>query len=246
MKILNVLVVSVLCVLFTSFGGYCAGIALNFDPMTSMGVGTAIGAVMSFIPAIPNTLAIGLSPQNKLQMIGKKMGQNNIVSQQGTTRHIWDTLPLVAGQLYYRFFDGVNGRVFPFTNLTDNKLEAAESLACQFMHLSIINITKATNVVNSVTGLTWGMLVGSIDFTLANTTVMKPISLLSFDPMFNRMPNNTASVYKLFTQPAIMPQLSFILTARFADIPAPAQGDDNYVRLTIEGTGSILSPKGTM
>ena len=81
--------------------------------------------------------------QSKMMDVAKGFGQSNIKHQQGTTRIIYDTLPLVVGQDIYEFFRNCNTRQFPFTNLQNgNRLEVGEMLTMQFGWLSILVIKK--------------------------------------------------------------------------------------------------------
>jgi len=183
--------------------------------------------------------------QNKIGSIAGKMRQSNVINQQGTTRHIWDTLQIVAGTRYYRFFEGVNTRTFPFTNLTDNKLEAGESLACQFIYINVYDVTESTGAI-AISAPPVEIYAGALAMELMNTIVMKPIRILSFIAAFNRMPNSAGNVYKLYTNQVILPLTPFTFPLHISKDPTITQGHALYVQLTVEGTGSILSPKGTL
>jgi hypothetical protein len=186
-----------------------------------------------------------MQPQKKIADIAGKMQQRGILNQQGTTRMIWDTLPVQTGSKYYRFFEGVNTRTQPQTNLTDNKLEAGESLACQFVYINILQFLK-TKSEYTIVQPTVEIYLGSLSMELMNTIVMKPIRILSFATDFNRMPNANSGVYKLFTNQVIMPLTPFVFPLYVPyDLKAIAD-TDLYIQLTVEGTGSILSPRGTL
>jgi hypothetical protein len=185
-----------------------------------------------------------MDARRKLISQADKFGLESLKKQQGTTRHLWDTLPVVTGQLYYRFFDGVNTRTFPFTNITDNKLEAGESLAIQYAILSLIE-KDDTGAVKTISPIPPVSLLGDIALEVGNTTVMKPISLLPFISDWNRMPNADGNVYKFFNEIVLKPFVPFVWQMHVPAIPTPAVGSTLYFRLTIKGLGSILSPKAT-
>lgn len=203
----------------------------------------------SHFQLIPSgAFGLNFSPQQKIQQTATKYGQKSTLKNQGTTRHIWDTLEVKTGARYYRFFEGVNTRTQPYTNLTDNKLEAGETLACQFMYLTIFVYDTETPAWKGTDQLSNhpALLLGNIGMELMNSIVMKPIKVQSFTPEYNRMPNSAAAVYKLFTNQVILPMIPFVFPlALYDDITVPAK-QKFYLQLTIEGTGSILSAKGNL
>ena len=85
----------------------------------------------------------------KIVTVNNAQGAKNINQQQGTTRIIYDSLPLVNGvnpKQTLRFFEGVNSRVFPFTNLTENKLQIGESIALQrFTFFLMVSLSILTS-----------------------------------------------------------------------------------------------------
>ena len=56
------------------------------------------------------------TPQNKIVGVNNKFGNTNIKNQQGTTRVLFDTLPL-DGSTELRFFENAASRQYPFTNI---------------------------------------------------------------------------------------------------------------------------------
>jgi len=242
MKTFFSIIVMLLTVIASFIIGAFIGLAIDVQPLAIGATFSGITFISSF--ALPSGIALmGFSPQNKISEISRKMGQRNIVKQQGTTRMIWDTLELIAGQVYYRFFEGVNTRAFPFTNLTDNKLEAGETLACQFMYLTLFDKTTPGDIW-TIIPIPAEIYMGTLSLELANTTVMKPIPIMSFNPAYNRMPNAASHVFKLYTNQVITPLTNFFVNMHLLQVPAIAHY--SFIRLTIEGTGSILSPKGTL
>ena len=59
----------------------------------------------------------GITPQQKLVAVNNKFGNSSIKDQQGTTRLIYDTLPLSGTSAKtLRFFEDSASRQFPFSN----------------------------------------------------------------------------------------------------------------------------------
>jgi hypothetical protein len=192
------------------------------------------------------------TPQAKIESIGGKLGIPGLKKQQGTTRIIYDTLPLVAGARKYRFFEGSNQRNFPFSNLGSfgNKLEVGESLVIQNIYLSIIKQAEDTlnsNVydIESAPGNLKLLNVSEINLIIGNQQVLKPIPVLSFDPRFNKGNNADSNSFHFETLLTIPPLMEFYMELQqWDDVAVPADAT-YYLRLSIEGTGSILAPRAT-
>jgi hypothetical protein len=80
-----------------------------------------------------------VSPQMKQVFVNNKFGNTGIKRQQGSTVIKYDTLPL-DGRTEFRFFEGCQSRVFPFTNSNSegNKLGVGNSMTIERMYLSIV------------------------------------------------------------------------------------------------------------
>ena len=73
----------------------------------------------------------GITPQDKIVAVNKKFGNSGIKSQQGTSRIIYDALPVTNnGQTTFRFFEDSSSRTFPFTNTGSdgNKLGVGDTM----------------------------------------------------------------------------------------------------------------------
>lgn len=183
----------------------------------------------------------------KIKRVAERYGQRSITRQQSTTRSIFDTLELKSGQLHYSFFNGVNSRTFPLTNLSDNKLEAGETLAVEFLYVNLIS-EKEQEGKKSVEILppTSEILLGTLSIEVMNSIIVKPIRLLSMSPSYNRLPNPSSYVLRLLTIPVIMPLVPFVFNVILPAVPSIKENEKLYMQLTVEGLGSILSPKGTV
>ena len=73
-----------------------------------------------------------LTPQQKAVAVNNRFGNTNIKGQQGTTRVIYDSLPL-DGATELRFFENASSRQYPFTNITSegNRLTVGETFVIQ-------------------------------------------------------------------------------------------------------------------
>jgi hypothetical protein len=76
---------------------------------------------------------------NKAELLvekSKKLAYMNAAQQQGTTRVIYDSLP-IDGTNTFRFFEGANSRQYPNTNLNANQLGIDETMLIQHMYFHI-------------------------------------------------------------------------------------------------------------
>lgn len=206
------------------------------------------------------------TPQDKIMNIGNKFGYPGIKNQQGSTRIIYHFLPL-DGRTLFEFFKDVNTVTFPFANITENKLQVAESTIIQRMYLSVITTNAETgDVLTSMelqqAGLS-NLYRSDLNVMIANNQVIKPINVQSFQPQFNWASNwgavSTAvdtvadpdvftttllgnAVWHADTLIDIPPLIEFQMNMRTDGYAAIA---NSFLGLTFEGTGAIMAPRHT-
>jgi hypothetical protein len=190
-----------------------------------------------------------ITPQMKQVFVNNKFGNSGIKRQQGSTVIKYDTLPL-DGRTEFRFFEGCQSRVFPFTNSNSegNKLGVGNSMTIERMYLSIVttdalapNLPTAIASFDLTTNI--AVLTSEFSFLLANATVIKNVPILSFVPNFNKLAeNNLNSSFEFDTQIVVPPLLDFIASLRTQAYTAV---ENTSIRLTLEGAGAIIAPKTT-
>jgi hypothetical protein len=190
-----------------------------------------------------------VSPQSKNIAVNNRFGNTGIKNQQGTTVIKYDTLPL-DGRTEFRFFEGSSQRNFPLSNTGSdgNKLGVGSTLVVERVYLSLIQISAVTGQITNIDQLTIAvtnpnLLAAELSFTIANSDVIKQLPVLSFLPEFNKLAENAVNTsFDFDTQVIIPPLLEYIATLR---IPFPITTADSFLRLTIEGSGSIIAPRTT-
>ena len=190
-----------------------------------------------------------ITPQMKQVFVNNKFGNSGIKKQQGSTVIKYDTLPL-DGRTEFRFFEGCQSRVFPFTNSNSegNKLGVGNSMTIERIYLSIVttdalapNLPTAIASFDLTTNI--AVLTSEFSFLLANATVIKNVPILSFVPNFNKLAeNNLNSSFEFDTQIVVPPLLDFIASLRTQAYTAV---ENTSIRLTLEGAGAIIAPKTT-
>jgi len=185
------------------------------------------------------------TPQQKTIGVNDKFGNTGIRKQQGTTRIIYDTLPL-NGNLVFEFFKNSQNRQFPFSNTGSdgNKLGVGNTLVIERSYLSIVEIDLVTDSVKSITPVTDANInAAELDVQIANSTVIKQIPLISFLPEFNKSALHTDyNNFEYDTQLVIPPLLEFVFRLRTGPYVI---GEGKFLRLTVEGTGAIIAPRTT-
>ena len=190
-----------------------------------------------------------ITPQMKQVFVNNKFGNSGIKKQQGSTVIKYDTLPL-DGRTEFRFFEGCQSRVFPFTNSNSegNKLGIGNSMTIERIYLSIVttdalapNLPTAIASFDLTTNI--AVLTSEFSFLLANATVIKNVPILSFVPNFNKVAENQLnSSFEFDTQIVVPPLLDFIASLRTQAYTAL---ENTSIRLTLEGAGAIIAPKTT-
>lgn len=190
-----------------------------------------------------------ITPQMKQVFVNNKFGNSGIKRQQGSTVIKYDTLPL-DGRTEFRFFEGCQSRVFPFTNSNaeGNKLGVGNSMTIERMYLSIVTTAGVapflpTAIATFDLATNIAVLTSEFSFLLANATVIKNVPVLSFVPNFNKIAENQLnSSFEFDTQIVVPPLLDFIASLRTqAYVAVP----NTSIRLTLEGAGAIIAPKTT-
>lgn len=189
------------------------------------------------------------TPQRKAIGINDKFGNTGIKKQQGSTVIKYDTLPL-DGSTELRFFQGSANRNYPFSNTGSdgNKLGVGNSMVVERAYLSIVGTnTEDPTLIDTIASIEIGsqgfLLCAEFSFSIANTEVIKNVPVLSWLPEFNKVAENQLNTnFEFDTQVVVPPLLEYIATLR---LPKYTKVADTYLRLTIEGTGAIISPRAT-
>lgn len=201
-----------------------------------------------------------VTPQQKIVAVNNKFGNSNIKNQQGTSRVIYDALPL-DGRTNFRFFENATTRQFPLTNVGSegNRLAVGESLAIEKIYFRLITFDAVNNTITSATPLNttlagdfFGPLAtGEIDVIIANSQVIKQLpstfALLNAvnNVIYNPTANNNSDVaFGFATDIVIPPLLEYIANLRTTSYDLTGI-TFTHVQFFIAGTAGILAPQTT-
>jgi hypothetical protein len=193
-------------------------------------------------------IANPFTPQDKNIAVNNRFGNAGIKKQQGSSVVKYDTLPL-DGRTTLNFFEGAAARNFPFSNCGSdgNKLGVGNTLVVERLYLTILTLDDGQlGKLDDISAAPDGTIeMGELNLSIANTTVLKNFPTLSTVPYFNYSSGTIKEVvYQLDTNIVIPPLLEYIMQLR---LPAYKVADYNniYLRLTIEGSGSLIAPRTT-
>ena len=184
------------------------------------------------------------TPQNKIMAVNKRYGNTGIKKQQGSTVVKYDTINLTATTQQIRFFEGATNRQFPFTNINSegNKLPVGSSMIVERAYLTLLQYDPVLGFISVVQPDTQPNLAcGEFSLMVANKEVIKNVPILSWIPEFNKSAGSVDyNNFEFDTQVSLLPLLENVATIRFAGVLS--EPEQYYLRLTIEGTGAIISP----
>jgi len=190
----------------------------------------------------------GVTPQQKIVAVNNKFGNSGIASQQGTTRLIYDTLPLGgAGAKTLRFFEDSAARTFPFTNVGSdgNKLGVGNTMVIESISFFLLVYDTVNLRFDAIALPTTvpAVQAGLINFEIANNRVIKNLSMYELTNAFDKnvgAPND--STLELETQIVIPPLLNYVCQLQ---LPFFTPAANTFIRCVINGTGGIIAPRTT-
>lgn len=189
-----------------------------------------------------------VSPQAKIVAVNQKFGNTGIKDQQGTTRLIYDTLPLgAAGAKTLRFFEDSASRSFPFSNTGSdgNKLGVGNTMVVESISFQLLTYDTVNQRFDAIALPTTvpAVQAGLINFEIANNRVIKNLSLYELTNAFDKNIGSTNdSTIELETDIVIPPLLSFVCQV---SLPFFTPAANQYLRCIINGAGGIIAPRTT-
>jgi hypothetical protein len=200
----------------------------------------------------------GVTPQEKIVAVNKRFGNTGIKSQQGTSRIIYDSLPVTNnGQTTFRFYEDSSSRAFPFTNTGSdgNKLGVGDTMVLGSVLFYAVQRATATGIFSatqvnlvSLPGIT--LSIAYFNFEIANNQVVKKVTLSEANSFYNNSTSTFATNLELETEIVIPPLLPYVLELRtpeslYTTLGAPSAGHAWFVFAQIIGVGGIIAPRTT-
>lgn len=190
------------------------------------------------------------TPQQKIKQVADNIKMFNLLKQQGTTRIIYDSLPLLVNTNTLRFFFGAQNRPFPFSNAGSfgNKLEVGETIVVQYAYFNLLVYDQAG--FKEIQPLTLAnhseVYAGELSMMLGNSQVMKPIRVLNFLDRYNKTSKHDLNdIFVFDTLIVIPPLLEYEFDLQIVPGIAIPPTETWYLQMTIEGVGGIINNRQT-
>ncbi len=215
----------------------------------------------------------GVTANRKIVRVGQQFSPSNlnIANQQPSTRNVYDFIKLSVNPepVTLRFFSNVNTKAFPFTNISENKFSAGESLAVIRMYLAVMykSTTGPAFAPTAIATLDESALqplyLSQLNCFIDNNRVVKDLAISSFRGTFNSESkwgvataaqptagglytyNTNQCVLALDDVMTIPENITFraeLLIPPIAALPT-YPNTDFYLGLYYEGLGALVAPK---
>lgn len=187
-----------------------------------------------------------METQQQLIGVSRELG-GNFANMQGTTRAIFDTLPGLGAGGSIRFFDQVQTRPYPDSNISQNRFETGEALAIESIALVQAEepIVNNTNMYNGFFNSIGQQII--LDLYIGNQRVIKALDLQtainnlgSYNSIGNTRDAKKAVLY-LETPIVIPPLIEFYAEITTNDFIGNTEAPS--VMLILQGTGTLLNSK---
>lgn len=178
--------------------------------------------------------------------VNQRLGNTAVPNMQGTTRVIFDTRPGTGANQTLEFFNGVSSRLYPLSNINQNKFEVGESLAITSIALGTYISATPTLTTALDSPFFQSQNVSCIfNLYIGNQRVLKDIELCYGGVSLGETNLQTASppvIFRLESPIVIPPQIEFYATARIQSTSSLAAF--NFI-CALNGQGTLLNTKST-
>lgn len=195
-----------------------------------------------------------VTPNAKLALVNNRLGNPGLKKNQGSSVEIWDYIN-VSGTIgtaqTIRFFENVNTKQLPFTNIQQNQLQVGEALAIEYIAFTRVATDKNNGVLCTQQALVnvTGLALSQFSFLLDNSRIIKNNSLTRTNPLFNTKGQTASnSLFYPDTDLTLPPQISFTgeLTIPINCDKIGTEETEVYYGIHLFGTGAILNLKANV
>lgn len=188
-----------------------------------------------------------VTPNAKIALVNNKLGNPALKNNQGTSSEVYDYVKVTpASAAVIRFFDNVNTKTFPLTNIQQNQLQAGEALSIEYIAFTRM-VIKAGVITNfdALTAVLPALSLAGFQLLLDNSRLIKANSLVrSYADLNTKGGTATNSLYYPDTDLVIPPQIQFTAELNVpANTDTSTEGEEVYYGCHLFGTGAILNLK---
>ena len=186
----------------------------------------------------------------KLALVNNKLGNPGLKNNQGSSVEVYDyTLVTPGAAGVVRFFDNVNTKTFPFTNIQQNQLQAGEALSIEYIAFTKI-VVKAGEITSfqALTDAVNALSLCGFQLLLDNSRIIKANSLTrSYQTLNTKGQTSANSLFYPDTDLVIPPQIQFTAELNVpANTDAAGEGETVFYGVHLFGTGAILNLKSNV
>jgi len=178
--------------------------------------------------------------------VNQRLGNTAVPNMQGTTRVVFDTRPSTGTDQTLEFFNGVSSRLYPLSNINQNKFEVGESLAITVIALGTYTTATPTLTTGLLSPLFQSPQTTCIfNLYIGNQRVLKDIELCYGGVSLgetNLQSSSPPVIFRLESPIVIPPQIEFYATAR---IQSNSSLDGLSFICALGGQGTLLNTKST-
>lgn len=191
-----------------------------------------------------------VTPNAKLAMVNNRLGNPGLKKNQGSSVEVYDYTLVTPGSTgVIRFFDQVNTKTFPLTNIQQNQLSVGEALAIEW--IAFTRMTIRAGVVTTYEALTQsvaGLALSQFSLLLDNSRIVKNNSLTrTFADLNTKGGTANNSLFYPDTDLTIPTQVPFTAELNVpANTDTAAEGTLVYYGIHLFGTGAILNLKSNV
>jgi hypothetical protein len=178
--------------------------------------------------------------------VNQRLGNTAVPNMQGTTRVIFDTRQATGTNQTLEYFNGVSSRLYPLSNINQNKFEVGESLAIIAIALGSYTTAEPTLATGIAPPLFQSQNITCIfNLYIGNQRVLKDVELIYGSVSLgetNLQASAPPTIFRMESPIVIPPQIEYYATARI-------QSNSSMAGLSficaLMGQGTLLNTKST-
>lgn len=182
-----------------------------------------------------------LTKEGKVVSVNDMLGNTDIKNQQGTSRTLVDSLAADATTTL-QFFQNVQTRAFPFTNLNENKLQDGEAMVVKRIYFGITPTTAGaiTDLTTFEEAALPQLYCSTFSLFIDTKQVIKDYCLSAQCSKFNKYASYANNEVITFDNNIVIPpNKQWRIELR---TPAYVAVSGGFFRCTIEGYGTLWNP----
>jgi hypothetical protein len=196
--------------------------------------------------------------------VGRNNGEKNLGQQQASIITLYDSFDLATAGTNLSFFQNAGSRNFPFTNVQQNRFSKDRTMTIARVYMSVVTVASGqiTRIVPLDASEFPQFQAAELNILIGGQQVLDRFAMLSSSGPFNFSSNfgtrsispatgnaevlYSNSVYQFQATPVILSDLEYVAQITLPAYTAPANAGTRYLRLTLEGFGTLPKVVGAL